>query len=320
MLIAGAALLAVLVLAEAGLRVAEPRLEPPQAWPNASTQRLVRDMDTLNEAGEKVDLVLAGTSQTNTDLLPDVFEQELSGIHRAANVGLAAATTRVTRRWLLDQVVPRLRPQKVVWGVSSLDFNANRKPDTYALYTSTRGGRRDLAGRIDRRLARYSALVRHRALLARPGDFVADVRDGRPESDPTPFDRLAKHRAPDTRDKSSRELRRVTGTVLHDYEIGTREVEAFRATLERLHAQGIDVAVVLLPVPPAFIAAHPRGGTDFAAFTATVRDVTTQTGTILVDATRDFPAASFRDFTHLLEDAAARLSRDVAHELEGRGW
>ena len=316
----GAALLVLLLLAEVGVRSVEPRLEPPQDWYSASTQRLVRDMDTLRAEGAAIDLVLAGTSQTNTDLLPDVFEQELSSVGRAANVGQAAATTRITRRWLLDQVVPRLEPQKVVWGVSSLDFNTNRRPNTYALYSSTRGGRRDLLGRIDRKLARHSALVRHRKLLARPGDFLTDVRNGPPRPDPTPFDRLAKRRAPDTRDKGRRELRRIAGTVLHDYEIGVREVAAFRATLERLRAEGIEVAVVLLPVPAPFIAAHPRGATDFAAFEATVGAVSTETGTFLLDFTHAFPDTAFRDFTHLLEGPAARLSRDVARELEERGW
>lgn len=320
-LVIASVLLGVLLVAEVGVRIVQPRLEPPQDWFSPATQRLVRDMEILRESGEEVDLVLAGTSQTNTDLLPDVFELQLPAVDRAANVGLAAATTRVNRRWLLGQVVPRLQPEKIVWGVSSLDFNANRRPDTLARYTSSRGGRRDLVGRLDRRLARYSALVRHRELLVRPRDFIADVRDGPPASEPpTPLDRLAKHRAPDTRDKSAREYRRITETVLHDYEIGNREVAAFRTALERLDAQGIDVAVVLLPVPSSFVAAHPRGRRDFEAFKAMVRNVTTRTRTPLLDHTRDFPERSFRDFTHLLRGPAAKLSADVATELRELGW
>lgn len=314
-------LLVVLLVAEVGVRIVEPRLEPPQDWFSPSTQRLVHDMEILRASGEEVELVLAGTSQTNTDLLPDVFELQLPAVDRAANVGLAAATTRVNRRWLLGQVVPRLQPDKIVWGVSSLDFNANRRPNTFAMYTASRGGRRDLVGRVERRLARYSALVRHRELLVRPRDFVADVRDGPPASQPpTPLERLAKHRAPDTRDKSAREYRRITNTVLHDYEVGPGEVAAFRATLERLDEQGIAVAVVVLPVPSSFVTAHPRGRKDFAAFKAMVRNVTTRTGTPLLDHSRDFPDRSFRDFTHLLRGPATSLSMDVGRELRELGW
>lgn len=317
--VTGLLLLAVL-LAEGLVRLVEPRLPPPLVWPNASTQRLATDMDALSEAGVRGGLVLAGTSQTNTDLLPEVFEDELASVDHAANVGLAAATTRVNQRWLLRQVQPRLQPSKVIWGVTSLDFNAHRKPDTFALYLSSRAARPGLAGSLDRKLSRASALVRHRSLLADPVAFVMEVRDGVASPDTTPLNERAKHRAPDRIDKAPSEVRRLRTTVLHDYAIGDAEVRAFRTTLERLQEDGVEVVVVLLPVPPQFIAAHPDGRADFDAYRTTARATARASGVAVIDRSEAFEEPAFRDYTHLLLEPALQLSRDISRELQRRGW
>ena len=317
--VVGMVLLAALLL-EGVVRLVEPRLEPPAIWYSSSAQRLVRDMDALAEAGVRGGLVLAGTSQTNTDLLPAVFEDELASVDHAANVGLAAATTRVNQRWLLRQVQPRLQPSKVLWGVSSLDFNANRKPDTFALYNASRGARPGLLGSLDRKLSRVSALVRHRELVTDPAAFVRDVRDGHPPPDNTPLHQRAKHRAPDRIDKARSEVRRIRTTVLHDYAIGDAEVRAFRTTLDRLQEDGVEVVVVLLPVPAQFIAAHPQGRSDFEAFRAMARETTQAAGVPLIDRSEVFAERAFRDYTHLLEEPAVQLSRDLSRQLRRRGW
>ena len=316
----GLVLLAVVLLAEAGVRIVEPRLEPPLDWFTPSAQRLIHDMDALRDAGVTGGLVLAGTSQTNTDLIAGVFERELDSVEHAANVGLAAATTRANKRWLLGQVVPRLQPGKIVWGLSSLDFNANRRPDTYASYLATRGARPGWTGSLDRKLSRLSALVRHRTVLADPAAFLRDVRDGAPAPDRTPTEQLAKHRAPDRRDKTRSELRRIRSTVLHDYEIGEAEVEAFRTTLARLGDADVEVVVVLLPVPTQFIASHPQGTRDFEAYRRMVREVTAQADVELLDHSRAFDDGAFRDYTHLLLPAAEELSRDIGRRLRTSGW
>jgi hypothetical protein len=173
--------LVVLVLAEIGVRLIEPRLPEPRDWFSPSAARLVREMDAAAANGATGGFVVAGSSMAGRDVLPDRVVTDPGA--PTGSVALAGGgQTTVQERWITEEVEPRLRPDAVLWGISSLDFNATRRADTIDRYASARATRTDRFGAPDRMLARYSALARNRDALRDPY-LMLQVLTGADESD-----------------------------------------------------------------------------------------------------------------------------------------
>lgn len=310
----------VVVLVEGVLRIFGDRLEQPLEWYHEAAQEAVESMDRLHDVGRGADLVFVGTSMIRAAAQVPTIEQELGSVDLAASVALPAAQIPVVRHWLLEVVMPRLESPRVVWGVQSLDFNGARAVPTIERYEASRAVRPGVLGVLDRGLSTLFATSRYRVQLRDPA-FVVDLFEGQPATTEVPLDDLLSPINNRTTDnKTASELRRIRNQVLNDFVIGDTEAADFRRTIADLQAAGVEVVVVLMPVPPRYIEAHPQGRDDFDAFRGWITGEADQLGVPILDYSESMPGAEFVDYTHLGPEGALAFTLRLAADLLGLGW
>lgn len=165
---------AILLFAELFTRLAAGRLPEPLTWYHASAQVKVEQMEEMRASSTTADYVLAGTSQVAEGVDPQVFSQVLSSHPSTYNAAVLAAYPIVNARFIPEEVVPRLRPKTVVFGVALTDLQPDKEPpyDT-ALATD----RSFLAG-LDRSASQYSYLLRYRRELRDPEQLASLAAGG----------------------------------------------------------------------------------------------------------------------------------------------
>ena len=326
--VAAVALL-VVGLAEGVVRLGEARLPEPSEWYTRVAQTRMAEAERLAAEGIESDVLFVGTSMVLRGVLVQRIETNMPTVAQARNAALPAGQTPVIERWLGEAMVPRVRPRRVVWGVSSLDFNGNRAEPTIERYGAARAARPGWVGAVDRFLGRTIALSRNRNALRAPEGVGWLLGVGEPDPgwaigarlgvDP---DRLmAPRNTTDGNDgRTSREAARIREGVLGDWVFGEREAEAFRSAIRLLQEQGIEVAVMVMPVPGAYIDLHPRGVADYRAFLASLEAETAALGIPLLDFSSAFTDDAFVDYTHLNGASAAEFSMMVAEALTELGW
>jgi hypothetical protein len=316
-----AGLLAVVLLADGAVTLAEKRLAPVDDYYDVRALDVVHDMNRLEAAGVHSDAVLVGTSQMARGGVPRALEKQLGWAH-IHNVALPGASTPVVKPWLLDQVVPRLHPERVVWGVSSIDFNGGRPNPVIKNYDSARATRPGILGSADRLLASNVALARRRVELREPIQLAHDLRSGAP---------AAKHAAKPMskllgpmRTTKGRHLKRAASYLqnsqLADFKATPRYVHAFTSTLRELHAKHIETVVVIMPVPSTFRAMHPHGDAQYQAWRRMTIAAARRTGTKVLDLNATEPDIDFPDYVHLTRPAAQAWSTLLGQDLRGIGW
>lgn len=301
-----AALAAVVVLvAELGARALSPALPPPSAWRDGFLQAKAGQVEALGEAGG-ADVVIAGTSQMAYGLDPELFARTAGLDGAVYNAGVWDGSPSVNERWLLDVVVPALRPDTVVLGFSTADF-APKAVESLRFYEEAPEGRRDLLGRIDRWLSDRSALVRHRTELRRPGTVWRSAqRRARGEpAPPTEWDESlqADGYAPSFQRQrftvSGYERGRIAAK-LTGFEIAEREIAALHRLVEALRRAGTEVVLVNMPISYDYIALHPHGGADVQRFREAFRALAAELSVPLIDLQAPFgDAHHFADLDHL---------------------
>lgn len=345
-----AGLLSIILLAEGVIRVIENRLPEPADWFSPASARLVREMDQLQEQNVRSSITIVGSSMSGRDLVPSAVARGLADTSKITPSALdpSSATeaqtanpliknlsvggggqTTVVERWLLEEVVPRIHPQRIIWGVSSLDFNAARRKSTIERYNNARQTRVGALADADQSLASFSALAKNRAALRDPYDMLkivtgADLSTRLPDrSQPraASFDLGYKPLPPAKLKKMQlREIAYARDVQLRGYSLGRDELDAFRRTLRRLKVLKTEAAVVLMPVTQDYIDAHPHGARDFNEWRTRITAVAKSEGVAVLDRTRSMPDSSFRDAEHLLVASARDFSLEVATELKRRGW
>jgi hypothetical protein len=320
--VALAATLATLLAVESVLHLRQDRLEAPLEWYYKRAQLEAAALDALDAAGIRSDLAFIGTSQVRRGIQIPIFEEGLASVTEAHNLALPAAQTTVVRRWVLEQIVPHIAPRRVVWGVSSLDFNPNRKADPLESYNAARATRPGMLGSIDRLLGTISLLSSHRGQLRDPRAWL-DLATG-PVIPRDGVDSLIAGLSPNNdtteRDVTRGALQRIRNNTLRGFAVGEQEVVAFVATLSDLREMDIEVAVVFMPVPTGYVDLHPNGEADFELFRTTVSDALSEAGIPLFDYSREYAPSAFFDLTHLLGSQAKHFSRRLAEDLETLGW
>lgn len=301
-----AALLAVLVTAEVGVRVIGPGLPEETVWYHEIAQAKA---EQIEEHPGPLDYVFAGTSQSYHGIDPAVIDERIGS--RSYNAGIPAGVPPVQRRWLSDAVVEDLEPDTVVWALSSVDMNAARPQRMVPVYEAAFATRRGALAEADRWLADRLALFRHRRTVAEPRSWFSD-------EDPVDDARSALYpngkRTPGSTNLSERERRRVQRDVIGDYEVGGRMSEAIRETVQDLRARDLDVVFVWLPEAPRYVdllpdsALHEEARVEAAGLAG-------ELGVRFVDVSSGFDDDDFIDYTHLDGDAAHRLSNRLASQL-----
>ena len=345
-----AGLLTIILLAEGATRVIENRLPEPADWFSPASARLVREMDQLQAQNVRSSITIVGSSMSGRDLVPSEVARALGDTSKIApdtlppNTATEAQTadpfiknvsvggggqTTVVERWLLEEVVPRIHPQRIIWGVSTLDFNSARRESTIDRYNNARQTRVGALGDADQSLASFSALAKNRAALRDPDGMLkvltgADLSTRLPNrSQPraASFDLGYKPLPPAKLKKMQlREIAYARDVQLRGYSLGREELDAFRRTLRRLKALKTEAAVVLMPATQGYIDAHPHGARDFNEWRTRVTAVAESEGVVVLDRTRSMPDTAFRDAEHLLVPQARDFSLEVATELKRQGW
>jgi len=318
--------LAALAVVEIGVRLREDRLDSPSDWYSEVAQARVEAADMIRDGGISSDVLFIGTSMVHRDVQVEVIEDRLASVDQARNAALPAAQAPVVGRWLLEEMVPRLHPLRVVWGVSSLDFNGNRLEPTIDLYDSARASRPGWVGEVDRALGDSMALSHYRVALRSPASWGALLGLGEwveeepgPEADPDQLMAPGNNRTKRI-EKFEKEVKRIGREVVNDFSIGEREAEAFRAAIVELQRMGIEVVVILMPVTDAYVEAHPNGEDDFAVFRDFLIAEVDGLGVPYFDYSRTFEDDEFGDVTHLLGEPAVRFTESLADDLAGLGW
>ncbi len=323
-------MIVVIAVAELGVRVAAPRLAEPQRYFSGRSQTVVNDMNVLTANGILSRVTFVGTSMVRRDVDAARVEKELNwpdtSVH---NVALPGAQTTVVKRWMLEEVVPRLKPKVVVWGVSTLDFNSGRPDHPIDLYNASRASQDDFFGRLDR-IMENSALSEHRDALRDPYELKAAVQGNathfmerkalkaraswRLEYDGKTPAQLKKMKAS--------HLLTVRDKQLLNFKVGTDEFKAFSDTITELQAQDIKVVIVIMPVPSDYLPLHPRGEQQFLEWqqqiTAEARRLD---ATVIDNLVRSMPDAAFRDYEHLWpEPARGVFTPKLTKQLSELPW
>lgn len=320
----------VLVLAELGVRATADRFPTPNTWYHPSAQVKVDQMQAIADAGQRRPVVVVGTSQMAMGVDPAVLSSALPGHPGTYNAALLAGYPPVTRRFVPEEVVPRLQPELVVLGVSHLDLQEGPEPPyDEALATS-----RSRWAAAERWLSQRSYLVRHREALrdlARWPSLVAGTTASLVERYRTAaigpegvwtYPREGSCRDPqpvEPDDDLAIERAQPGGEAVGPRPVDPERVAAVWEVVAGLEAQGIDVAVVLAPLPDC----HFEVADDRAAWEAARSELAAGAedhGATWIDVTDEVgDDGLYYDTGHLHEAGSARFSALLADALVAEG-
>ena len=123
------------------------------------------------------DVVFAGTSMAWQGLDPATFTRIDRTGRSAYNAGLAGGIPGVMEPWLVDEVAPRLEPELLVWGLSTLDLAPAYGEENVAAYQDAPAVASGAMAELDRRAGSVSALVRRRSALRDPAAWWGEGED-----------------------------------------------------------------------------------------------------------------------------------------------
>lgn len=302
-----------LSLVDVSVRAAVPRAASFNAWNDWQATHKVEAIDALARRGGSP-LVLMGSSMMDYAVDPGALSK-LLGLQRPAfNASLNGAEARLMDFWLLNVVVPRLRPQVVVIGVSSRELNdlGRGTREAFEAVRNSYGGRTaatDLSPteRILEVGERVSGIVRYRTLLRAPSRlFKAEpLEEGLAVTvlgAPTHPRRLDTYRT----------LPPISG----GFAVGGSALGALKHLIERLKSSKIRVLLVEMPISPDGYARHPNGMADYRSFQQAVGQFVATTGTSFADMLSPFPTTEwFGDTLHVNKRGRERFTQLLAGTL-----
>ena len=304
--------LVVALAAEGAARLWEDDLPEAVRWYDAASQRKIDQMDRLGSA----DVVFAGTSMAWQGMDPTTFTAIDAEGRSAYNAGLAGGIPGVMEPWLIDEVTPRLEPELVIWGLSTLDLAPAYGEDNIAAYEDAPAVAEGLMAELDRRAASVSALVRQRESLRRPEAWWGEGPDDPlfaaadsllgPLGERREFDVVA-----------DRQRAQLAAGRLRDWQPSHDDLATIRHTVRELTDEGISVVLTPMPTPPRFVALHPDGEQDFVAFDEALRQLATDLDVPLIDVAVGYDDDDFVDYTHLDQAGARRFTRQLTAALNG---
>lgn len=244
-----------LLLAELGVRALSSRLPEPVTWYHPVAQVKVEQMDRIAASGPTIEVALVGTSQMAIAGDPLAFTAQVHGHPVTYNAAVLAGYPPANHRFILEEVVPRLKPRTVVYGLSSEDLQRG----TEAPYDDATATSPTVWGALDRWASAHSALVAHRHDLRDPTVWAAVLNGG------------TEGQLPFYRQSVIGPLGGWKGRVEHACRPGEGGVpdpvpdpavfvpdpvreQMIWSTVDALKAQGITVVVAIMPFPDCHMA------------------------------------------------------------------
>ena len=305
-------LLAAVVVTEAAARFTEAAGPPVLRWYDATTQLKVEQMDDLGDA----DVVFVGTSMVWQGLVPEVFTATDPAARTAYNAGLAGGVPVVMEPWLQEEVVPRLQPDLVVWGLCSMDFSTSYGDDNLDRYRDALDSRIGALAAVEQTAARFSSLVHYRTILRHPSALFGSERDDIEDGFAAAAAILGNggERLDFEVDTSPDRARQIQAR-LSNYRIDTTDIDALYRTVSALRDQGIEVVLAEMPIPNRYVFLHPEGAGDTARAHETILAIDDVFDIQIIDLRYGFTDDDFVDFTHLDQSAAAALTTQLTAYL-----
>lgn len=314
------AAIVIALAAEGAARLTVNAAEAPVLrWHDFSSQFKVRQMDELaltEVAGGG--LVIIGTSMAQQDLIPELFIDP-SGTGATYNAGLNGGVPVVMEPWLIDQVIPRLRPNVVVWGLSPLDLSAvygNSVKDAYDQAFETRPG---VLAATDRWASSFSMLVSARAVLREPTMLFGTEAAARNQQ---AIEAAAELGVLGERNVFEVELglerQREVSDRVSPFRLDRDDLAAIARTVFSLRESNIEVFLVELPVPERFVTLMENEEADYQLFRDAVAQLGIQLDVEVLTSGVQLSEDDFVDFTHMTLDAARRFTTDISSQISNR--
>jgi hypothetical protein len=258
---------------------------------------------------------------------PAVLSDELPTHPGVYNAAVLAGYPIVTRRFVPEEVVPRLRPDVVVLGVSHLDLHESAEPPYDESLATSRSG----WAAAERWLADRSYLVRYRSLLREPGSWstvLAGGAGGEVEfyrGDVVGSDGVWRYprrgrcgQAAAGTDDGDGRLAVEQGQVDPDAPmppLDPQRIADVWSTVEVLETSGVEVVVALAPLPDCQFQTDANRQ-RFDQVRGDLEAGAVERGAAWIDLTEEMAADElYYDRGHLNEEGSARYSALLADAL-----
>jgi hypothetical protein len=315
-----ACVVAVLLLAEGGVRLVQDRLPPPTGWLNDEYPQKERQMNALADSGG-VSTVFLGSSVADTALDPAELPADAVGPRGSYNAGVVGATPWIFDVWSRLVVVPRLHPDVAVIAISSRELNANGlgNADNEERFRTSAPGR-ELLGteattdRVERWLNDKSALLRYRQVLRRPLEALFGYNP--PDRNATVITNTGLETQMLNQKYQGTDVVRsfFRREPLFNYTISPLELAALTRLVQSLQSQGTKVIVIDVPVTEDYIQLHPHGQADYDSYESAIDGLVAKTGSRLLRP-GVWSSDLFADPLHLNREGATRLTAELATAL-----
>ncbi len=311
----------VVLLAEVAVRIAQPALATPSAWPTPELENKYDQMSARAASHQTTDAVLVGDSMMDAGGDPDGLAAA-RGDSRIYNASVAGETLPTIVQWTTRVVVPRLHPRVVVIGLSSNELNpASLAPSSgIAAYQHSRAARAaeglgDPVDRADAFLRRWSMLYRYRNELRSP-------MHQRPSPEAAQFDPKLSSNGQDLAFSGSRYLepggvkhaRLVDAGVtaaLKGFTVSNRNVAVLTKMITTLRAHAIEVVLIAMPVTADLVSFHPAGAADYQWAMSSFMSIAASSDAVFAEP-GVWPTSEFADPVHLNGSGTARFSAYLA--------
>jgi hypothetical protein len=275
-------------------------------WHDHSAELKIEQMENLDE----VSTVIIGTSMAQQALVPQFLEPWLGSSY---NAGLNGGVPVVAEQWLRYQVTPRIEPTRVLWGLGPLDISAVYGDATLNAYERALATKDGLPASAERATASISSLVRNRTVLRDPSELLGQKANARRNSR---ADALAgtgewgeriEFQTAITPARAAEVRGRIT-----PFALDRNDLAAIARSVEQLRADGVEVILVQLPVPPRFEDLYPGGPGQGELVDSALDALAGELDMPLVRASGSYTNSDFVDYTHLNQAAAERFSIETA--------
>ena len=311
--------LALLLAAELALRAAFPRLGL-RDWPNWEFENKVRAMDRLARRGG-ASVITVGSSMVQAAVDPHLLSALLARERPAFNAALNGATARTLELWTRHIVVPRLRPDMVMFGFNSIEMNDNSlvAQRIFDQFRTSRPWRRlrdegSIFRRAIFRLESASYLVRFRRYV-RKSAWSGAKRGKLAEVSELGYLRgvgVFEWRSYGIREHQ----RKIWGEALQDFRAGGHEFEALGGLIRALRDANIPVLLVRMPISEDWIPLHPKGDQDYRAFERKLQAFVGSNDVRFVDLMPGFTSLDdFVDPVHLSPAGKRRFTTELVQHI-----
>ena len=320
------------------MRAAAPRVADLLEWRDWECQHKVVAIERLAAQGG-TSVVVTGPSLVNSAFDPHLATELLGSRRPAFNAALNAASMRTLALWVGEVLLPKLRPELLVLGLNSSEFNDNnlvgqRGFDMFRDSLGWRRIRRDGSfwQRVLVGVEKRSFLVRYRHFLREPGRWGLTMsfadrwrllrkdfrhrfsRDRGKKAGVTPLGKLfalARFEGSPYQVANPRTLD-AWQRIVQSYEVGGHELAALGGLVDRARATGTDVLIVRMPVTRDWIDLHPNGNDDYELFERSLEAFVATREVPLLDVLAEFPSLDeYTDAAHLNEAGRERFTRIV---------